>query len=110
MLFTIELPENIPAPKYKMFEGLNRNGQEVAVVGISYALPWFQSFGGWHYQVDPMVPIWMDAGCPDQSDWESIPEEDLELISKAKKSRSKRGGPAKVAEVLPEVVDKLNAA
>ena len=110
MLFTIDLPENIPAPKYKMFERLTHNGQEVAVVGISYALPWLSGFGGWHYQVDPMVPVWMDAGCPDQTDWEVIPEEDLEPLPKARKNRSKQATPTKVDEVLPEVADKLNAA
>lgn len=110
MLLTIELPEGIPAPKFKLFDRLEHKGQTVSVVSMTYEAPWSPTFGGWFYQVDPIFPLWQDAGFPDRDDGEFIPEHALSAPKKAPKGHGKGKGLTKVSEVLPDVVDAITAA
>lgn len=122
MLLKIELPDGIEPPKFKLFERVIHDGRENAVVGIHYTLPWLQGVGGWEYELDPIFPLWQDAGCPDYGDGEYIREDELKRPRKASKAKTDSGpasansaiasknGLTHISEVLPAATQVLGVA
>lgn len=110
MLLTIELPDGIKPPKFKLFERLEHEGKTMTVVSIGYYVPWSPTDAGWYYVMDPMFHLWQDAGCPDYDDTMEVPEHALKRPRKTRKAKGKAEGLTKVSEVLPEVVEAITAA
>lgn len=110
MLITIELPEEIEAPKFKLFERVEHGGRSCSVVSMRYEQPWLSGLGGWQYELCPMFPLWQDAGCPDYEDGEFVRESELKRPKKARKSKGKGEGLTSVSEILPEIAEAVTAA
>ena len=110
MLITIELPEGIEKPKFKLFERVEHDGRVCSVVSMRYDQPWLPGSGGWQYELCPMFPLWQDAGCPDYEDGEFVREGELKRPRKPRKSKGKAQGLTRVSDVLPEVTEAIVAA
>jgi hypothetical protein len=81
MVITIEVPESVCPPKFKLFDRVIHEGKETIVTGMAWYGPWSPLIPGWQYELDEVFNLWSHAGYPQVEDGEMVPENELKPVA-----------------------------